>query len=353
MGAVKRNGNVEVFRCFLMFLIVLWHCYVHGFYHSSTEWWTELYPLFLMWHVDGFVAISGWFGIRFAWSKVLRLYGVILLYSIASICVRLLFAPETFKLKHLTVTGGWFGGTYLGLMFLAPLINRGLDTLLSESKKRVYAVFGLFVAVVTLAWIPTHLFTAVVPSGSGGYTIFTMIFVYSAAYLVRRVEINASARLVTGIAGVCCLFTIALSLGYSMLRVVSGCEFELIAFKCSYDSPFVWGLAIALLMLFVRHIRFPDWLCKTSSFIGPSTFCIYLLHDTTSFGQSLYRIPETWLSQHTSWHPMLIILLCSVSTFLICLAVDLLRRAAFSFVRPRVTHVLQRIDERWDLWLAK
>lgn len=71
-----RRPEVELFRCVLMFLIVLYHAYMHGIFgpeHSIARktWWGFLCSSMLVWHVDGFVAISGWFGIRFSFKKLI------------------------------------------------------------------------------------------------------------------------------------------------------------------------------------------------------------------------------------------------------------------------------------------
>ena len=71
-----RNGNIEAYRCLLMLLIVQYH-YAELLYPTSNAFWNILFTAFIFWHVDGFVAISGWFGIRFTWNKFLKLWGMI------------------------------------------------------------------------------------------------------------------------------------------------------------------------------------------------------------------------------------------------------------------------------------
>ena len=69
-----RDANVETFRCILMFIIVLYHCFVHGVFEGDRAYWTVIISPFLMWHVDGFVAISvkapGVLPIEIIWTSV-------------------------------------------------------------------------------------------------------------------------------------------------------------------------------------------------------------------------------------------------------------------------------------------
>lgn len=128
-----RNPNVEVLRVMAMFMIVLYHSFCHGIYGykfaNLTDWWTMFFSDLTFWHVDAFVAISGWFGIRFSIKKFVSLYGVILFYSVIGCVSWWLLDRSTFGVESVRVTGGWFGGSYLMLMLMAPLLNGAVDRL--------------------------------------------------------------------------------------------------------------------------------------------------------------------------------------------------------------------------------
>lgn len=126
---VKRNPNIEVFRCLLMFLIVLHHCAYCGYFKKDDSQWLMLilYTGFTMWHVDGFIAISGWFGVRFSWKKFAALWGEMAFYTLLSFFWTW-GVGGSFSLKSLIVNGGWFGGTYLMFMFFAPLLNEAIES---------------------------------------------------------------------------------------------------------------------------------------------------------------------------------------------------------------------------------
>lgn len=107
----------------------------------------------------------------------------------------------------------------------------------------------------------------------------------------------------------------------------------------SYAAPHVWLFAICLVYFFATRVHLPMWLARFVSVISPSMFGVYLLHDTTSFGRLLYRVPQSWLD-HVGLHPFLCVLLSTLLCFLICLSIDLLRRMILGLIWKRIDHLL-------------
>lgn len=64
---MKRNPSIELYRCFLVYGI----CLLHTIGNSLGEdlWASSC----LMFCVDGFIVISGYFAIRFSWKKIAML----------------------------------------------------------------------------------------------------------------------------------------------------------------------------------------------------------------------------------------------------------------------------------------
>ena len=67
---MKRNASIEFYRVMLMFGI----CFLHavGFGGHGEPWVCNVFASCVV----GFVFISGWFGVRFSWGKIAKLYGV-------------------------------------------------------------------------------------------------------------------------------------------------------------------------------------------------------------------------------------------------------------------------------------
>lgn len=131
-----RNPNVEFFRCLLMGLIVLGHCYCRGPWYGSAAVWTLFFTTFIHWHVDAFVAISGWFGIKTTLKRFARLWGLMMFYNMIGCALTHWLYPSKFSWNQLFALGGWFGGCYLALMLMAPLLNAGIEALVQKSHKQ-------------------------------------------------------------------------------------------------------------------------------------------------------------------------------------------------------------------------
>ncbi len=171
----NRDYGIEIFRCLLMFVIVLHHACCHGLLRTTTSAWI-IYPLTIP-AVDGFIAISGWYGIRFSWNKCARLWGLMVFYLIFTMGFTALAHTLGWTELRPRLYGWWFAGNYLGLMLFSPFINTALETLAQTPKKLLTAV-GLYTLAVFLNWIPTHLFTGVSVSGWGSHSFNTLLFVY-------------------------------------------------------------------------------------------------------------------------------------------------------------------------------
>lgn len=115
-GKVQRDGNVEVFRGILMFLIVAYHTFLHSSYSGSKALWTVCFTALICWHVDGFLAIGGWYGMKFRWGKVFRFIGHMAFYGACS-CLYYWIVGMPLRDPFGCFFGAWFGESYLALIF--------------------------------------------------------------------------------------------------------------------------------------------------------------------------------------------------------------------------------------------
>ena len=122
---MKRNYNIEAYRIFLVWLICVLHS-VHVL--SLVGMGCPCLSNLLEWSVPGFVIISGWYGIRFSFQKVLKLYGVCFYCSAVVVLIdwalsgRAAPISDIVKSVYSIATGYWFVNSYVLLMFLAPMV---------------------------------------------------------------------------------------------------------------------------------------------------------------------------------------------------------------------------------------
>ena len=87
----------------------------------------------------------------------------------------------------------------------------------------------------------------------------------------------------------------------------------------------VHGTRNALLMLFAWHIDMPRIIKNICSYVGPSMFGVYLIHEVMHNGREIYKIPQACLSS-LGCSPFACVVITAMSTFTFCIVVDLVRR---------------------------
>lgn len=228
--------------------------------------------------VVGFVFISGWFGVRFSWGKVAKLYGV---GMYAAIVFGILMhvtgmaangGAAVVMAYNKLVHGFWFLHAYVLMMCLAPLVDAGIE------KGGVTAVLPLLVAVwlwgfgLTLPWFETHLPKT---AGLDAYGGLTLTAIYAAARLCRKWRVEEWLK------------TRWLLLAVPVLCALTGVGFG------DYNSPFAFALA-GVCFLIVSRLTLPTWLGKVVLALSPSLFAVYLLH-TNEVGFGCFKPLEACL----------------------------------------------------------
>lgn len=326
-----RKGSIEVFRCLLMLLIVFYHAWYYGLFgyehgmYSHHSLWTLVFSALIIWHVDGFVAISGWFGIKFSWRKFLSLYALILFYSILGTVLRYFMTEQL----AFNVSGGWFGGGYLMLMLCAPFLNAAIESL-SQNCGQLVLAWGLLALGVTLTWLPKHFFSAVAPRGVCSCSFFTLLFVYCTARACRYIlaEKIISLPKLIAVVGLLPGGMLLMGGGVAMWKFVRGSEtfvWSVFATKIDYLSPFIWPVAIAIFLVFLWHLHFPIWMESLCRWVSPSLFAIYLIHDVLFYGRNLYLVPQREFYA-IGLHPFICIVASGFVAFCAGAIVDAVRR---------------------------
>ena len=308
----ERNANLDVFRCLVMFLIVLGHSQQHGAW-SDVRWMNTVFMTFVCWHVDAFLSLSGWFGVRFSCQKFWRLWAVIAFYSAVSIAVGRFVLGEATPLR---ISGGWYGNTYLCLMLVAPLLNAGIDSLASKGNKHLWSAWAGFAAVIWINWLSRNSYIGMLAYDIQPFSLVQMVFVYFTMRVVRLTNLLQKVR----------LWHCAFALGAFALGAFA--DFT----RTNYLAPYVMIMALAMFILFERFIRLPACVGRLAVWAAPSMFGVYLIHEVSSYGQFLHRVPSRWLSS-LGLSPWLCVLGAALFCFVLCIVLDALRRNAIVVAR--------------------
>lgn len=294
--ARQRDTSIELYRVVLMFGIVMLHCAGKGDVRS-----TYLANL-LKFCVPGFVFISGYFGIKFTWGKLLRLY------SLAAVCALIGSIVRWMHLGDLNLVTNWlcdmksfwFLHAYAILMMFAPILN--LAIIQGGHKVTVVPILALFFGWSYLYEIG-HLKPFVFPaSGLGAHTPLTLIGIYLLARLFRVRELDAKIQ------PKCVFVAIALCLLFAVIGLAP------------YNSPFAFCIAAGAFVLFKRFVRCGRWVLV----VAPSMFSVYLLHSTKPGIDFIRESAKYLVAQGMS--RCVTFLIVAMVLFAVCLTIDLMRR---------------------------
>lgn len=314
---IKRNVGIELFRCLLMLCI----CMRHATALSGRGLWWE--ANIFNFGVVGFALITGYFGVSFKPSKLIRLWGLVLVSVFLPAAVVALYCPSiSFASVYKdNILSNWYLNAYTVILLLSPIINIGLQKISGG---------GVLCVIILLAWswmseFPlVQNFTPILP-GFGGKSVFALLYAYVIGNCIRRYGVFEEWRSRTRL-------------------LVSVAMIPLMALAGANTSPFTIVFA-ALLLVEFSQLSIKESIGKIVIFISPSMFSVYLIHTNHGGLAILRRLIARGIDFGlTRWGSFV---LASCTVFGLCLAIDLLRRALYlKSIKTRVDEFLRRIDER-------
>ena len=242
-----RSSNFELLRLLCIFGILMMHTF-GGIDTSVSFFNTEIHVLvnsvFNM-GVTCFILLSGYFGIRFDFKKLIRLDLMIIFFTIfGTIAVGNLGIKALIKSCIPVISRYyWFISCYFFLCFLTPFLNQIPEKLSKENFEKLLAVLLLLFSV-----IPTFGFFEIMQDGGKGLVHMVMIYLLGRYLALYHNRSHNTGRLFLG------LF---LSIGFifladSSLTFVRG---KLYTTFCRDCSIFIIFGSVMVLLLF-RELNF-------------------------------------------------------------------------------------------------
>lgn len=242
-----RSSNFELLRLLCIFGILMMHTF-GGIDTSVSFFNTEIHVLvnsiFNM-GVTCFILLSGYFGIRFDFKKLIRLDLMIIFFTIfGTIAVGKLGIKALIKSCIPVISRYyWFISCYFFLCFLTPFLNQIPEKLSKENFEKLLAVLLFLFSV-----IPTFGFFEIMQDGGKGLVHMVMIYLLGRYLALYHNRSHNTGRLFLG------LF---LSIGFiflsdSSLTFVRG---KLYTTFCRDCSIFIIFGSVMVLLLF-RELNF-------------------------------------------------------------------------------------------------
>ena len=195
MKALNRKSNFELFRILAMCLIILIHLSPGGTL-SDFGLSGNAVPVLnaVMVGISNigpacFCLISGYFGMKFSWKKLLKFEVMMITYSLLETCILLLAFPEEMQgaalLEQLAKSflpfisrKYWFYSCYMCVFLFSGYINKFIDTLKKEEFKKIIGLSLLIFSV-----FPTIFYFEIMQDSGKG--LIQMILLYMIGRYIR------------------------------------------------------------------------------------------------------------------------------------------------------------------------
>ena len=329
-GGKSRNSNIELLRIVSMLMIVAHHVLVHGIADSIDSGLLHFLDAFLIYGVNVFLLISGYFTIKVKWKSVLNLFWICCFWKLFHLFFGTIVLGHQYTLmdwfiKPLAIpfsSGGWFVDTYILLMLLSPILNIALGRM---SKKELnVAIILMTIFNVVYCWMLGR------QGNASGYMLWHFVYMYGLGFYIRHACFNLKFKGLWFI--VCSLLTFLL------------CEILGMRNAYSYNSPFVIIGAVLLFMVF-RDLQIQN---RAINQVALSVLPIYLATDGGVFGWSIYSLyDEVILAASNTWTAIMQIAAIAIGVCLFVVLVDRIRIGAFARgIAPALEFVLNKYSIR-------
>lgn len=325
-----RNSNVELLRFVLMNMILIWHIFVHGYGFMDERFTPDalqyLFMVITASSVNCFMLISGYYGIRFSFDKLLNIIlqalGVSIMWQIGLICFGSVYQPNLndflFYFFPISSSLWWFLSCYVIILVLSPIINQGVTSLSRRSFSIILLLLLLYHSFTR--FISVHSFNA-------GMDFLWMLTVY----LVGRYISLFNFQLTKQKSLILWSISVAIVYGVGLFGLYSGRNW-FSWFILGYNNLFILSAAIAILCFTLSFkVRFSSFI----NLLGRHCLAIYLF--TEILGGILYYRLAALFSYNQFLGCCLIISICFACIF-IDLPVSYINAKIRTYIRVHFIH---------------
>ncbi len=330
----NRLSNYELLRIFAMILIMFGHTHLRMDSMQITEPIVEVPSLYFLKNILScititgvgiFIAISGWFGIKFKIRGVVKyLYLVFFtLWVVYGIAIALHIAEFNIsgvKISMSFFDGYWFVMGYLGLYLISPILNIFIEHSTKKSFQVVLISFFLFQSYYSWlsGWYDYY----------DGYSIILFSGIYLTAayfrkYPVRFVEKNALQ------------LWIAIILLMALISSFTMWKFGHAGRMIRDDNPMAIWASILLLLSF-KQLKFQS---KIVNRMAASCFAVYLIHYSPFVYPYLMQYANYVFSQFHGFLYAIMLLLLLIIVFIGCFLFDQVRIITWNFINKSISNV--------------
>lgn len=319
----NRQANFELLRILAMYLIVIWH--IKGHYLDDGP--EVFHPIvvkvlsglsnFISFHVDLFILITGYFGIRSNKKAIVKNLLLCAIYLWGFNLISYLH-DGTFDIKEvifpISHSPWWFMTVYFLLVLVAPFLEKMLSTL--TDKEQLLWVGTLLVLNVYFGHYQ-HL----KPVYLMGFDLMNMLTVYCIGSLLRKSSLLGKLRFIGGKKSLLISLLVLILLCIVIGKIFYKMQLDILPGE--YCAPTI-ALAVNVFLLF-KNVSLKS--SRFITFFSSSAVSVYLITE--------YPMVREWLTSHYGYYyqtlchnaaeGVLYVVFSSVVIFVVCVMIDKVR----------------------------
>jgi len=347
-----RNPGIDLVRILSMYAIIFHHILYHAELFNKYPKYKKLILLntACFWHVSSFILLSGYVGYKsnkisnllYLWLDVL-FYSLGITYYVGKYVSNINAEKITFE-DYLPVhfEKYWYFTKYFGMYFFLPLINKGIASLTQSELRNIFICLILVYVVLKDSINPKiDIYTM-----NNGYSVlWFQIYYITGAYLGKyKNEYKGTKKIAFCIiylfvfyySTFLCFnisnYSLDNSRGYLKTKIIIILK-RLFVLRISSLPMILQSISIVLLF---TQIKYNQYFAKITTFLGPFTFGIYLIHINPIFKNNIIKHLFQKESNYLSYSTVVkLVLIRSFEIFGFCLIIDYLRNILFIFFRLR------------------
>ena len=329
---LNRQLNIEILRILSMLLITVWHIRVHYMADlhddgSLARTFMDYLMYLIPFHVNLFILIMGYFGIRNSKKKLVDTLLLLYFYSI-SINVILWISGGGFNVSDaflpVSANTWWFMTVYTVMLIVAPIIEKYISEA-SVKSVNMLVLGGLFV----------NFYLGFVRQVNNiydyGYGMVNFISVYLIGVWIRVV----GTRLLSISPPRYCRTWILMAICIIMVA-----QYYLIPYKTwsrmtAYCGPYALGMSVLVFMFFAT-LKIPEYFRKPVLFLSSSAIAVYLITDHVAIRSMLVKpFSELYLPYSNSISGVLVIILAALSAYTVSCVIDKIRIGVTAYLNKK------------------
>lgn len=335
----KRETNMDLLRIVGMLMVITIHCLSYNLvYNPQINIFNSLIIKFLDILVIPanaiFILLSAYYSIdkKFNLKRILNLWGKTIFYSLLIFLLFKIFGQKTNDFQSLfpVISGQyWFIDAYLIMSFLSPILNIIMNKL-NKKQNTFLVIFG----IVTLGVIRI----LVNPTGILMGAMLPFIFLYIiGAYIKKYVEIRPKELYMTKYILIAVIITLLSIIIYSVAKRINN-DVIIYLLTIIFNGIEEYNSLLGVLMSVYIFMRFRTITIKSKtftkiiSFIVPSIFSVYLIHENVNLKKVLW-VNLGIMNFANSWLMIPYILLMIIIVFIACVVIDLIRRGIYYLLK--------------------